>query len=437
MVADDAVTDRSSKSAWFSTAKVEPKNAGCKTLPVGKPGCLNKLTFVMTGCMDSLERDDAKKLIEKYGGRATGSVSGKTSYLIAGVDEFGEVLKGSKYKKAEGMSSCKIIDENDLFKLIQPDYDADAATQEQGDERFDFDAMESSPEPSPAKPAAPSVVQLAAGAAGEAAAAPAAKPAAAPATADSMSLWTEKYKPKSVKDLIGNQSEIQKLHQWLNGWKRALQVNNAANKAAADKKKGAKVAKSKEMKKACLVSGPPGIGKTSAATLVARELGYEVLEFNASSVRNKKALNEAILPLIGNRSIGEFYVSQNEKTKETVLIMDECDGMGSGDRGGMACLIELIKISKIPIICICNDRQHQKVSSTSSTSSASITSSASTPPPPHPSTTISLLNGVPVSALIVSVSQSQSVSVRRVWRRSDRLPHTASTFHSRDLRRDT
>ena len=130
MTADDAVTDRSSKSAWFSTAKVEPKNAGCKALPVGKPGCLNKLTFVMTGCMDSLERDEAKALIEKYGGRATGSVSGKTSYLIAGVDEFGEVLKGSKHKKAEGMSSCKIIDENDLFKLIQPDYNPDQAISE-------------------------------------------------------------------------------------------------------------------------------------------------------------------------------------------------------------------------------------------------------------------------------------------------------------------
>ena len=118
------VADRS----WFSWGKDEPKS--CNALPVGKPGSLNKLTFVMTGCMDSLKRDDMKKLIEKYGGRVTGAVSGKTSYLISGVDEFGEVLKRFKYKKAEGMHSCKIIDENDLFKLIQPDYDPDDAISE-------------------------------------------------------------------------------------------------------------------------------------------------------------------------------------------------------------------------------------------------------------------------------------------------------------------
>ena len=41
--------------------------------------------------------------------------------------------------------------------------------------------------------------------------------------------------------------------------------------------------------------------------------------------------------------------------------MDEVDGMGAGDRQGMAELIKLIKQSKIPIICICNDRQSQKV----------------------------------------------------------------------------
>ena len=66
-------------------------------------------------------------------------------------------------------------------------------------------------------------------------------------------------------------------------------------------------------------------------------------------------------PLIGNRSIGEFYTSGDAQTKEIVLIMDECDGMSGSDRGGIAMLIELIKETKYPIICICNDRQHQKV----------------------------------------------------------------------------
>lgn len=36
--------------------------------------------------------------------------------------------------------------------------------------------------------------------------------------------------------------------------------------------------------------------------------------------------------------------------------MDEVDGVGSGDRGGIAALISVIKLTKTPIICICNDR---------------------------------------------------------------------------------
>lgn len=43
--------------------------------------------------------------------------------------------------------------------------------------------------------------------------------------------------------------------------------------------------------------------------------------------------------------------------------MDEVDGMSAGDRGGVADLIASIKISKVPIICICNDRYSQKLKS--------------------------------------------------------------------------
>lgn len=43
--------------------------------------------------------------------------------------------------------------------------------------------------------------------------------------------------------------------------------------------------------------------------------------------------------------------------------MDEVDGMSSGDRGGVAAIINMIKNSKIPIICICNDRSSDKIRS--------------------------------------------------------------------------
>jgi replication factor C subunit 1 len=47
--------------------------------------------------------------------------------------------------------------------------------------------------------------------------------------------------------------------------------------------------------------------------------------------------------------------------KQIAIIMDEVDGMSSGDRGGITALISIIKKSRVPIICICNDRHSPKV----------------------------------------------------------------------------
>lgn len=50
-------------------------------------------------------------------------------------------------------------------------------------------------------------------------------------------------------------------------------------------------------------------------------------------------------------------------SQKSALIMDEVDGMSGGDRGGVADLIASIKSSRVPIICICNDRYSQKLKS--------------------------------------------------------------------------
>lgn len=56
--------------------------------------------------------------------------------------------------------------------------------------------------------------------------------------------------------------------------------------------------------------------------------------------------------------------SEKGMTRKHVLLMDEVDGMaGNEDRGGMQELIQLIKNSSIPIICMCNDRNHPKIRS--------------------------------------------------------------------------
>jgi replication factor C subunit 1 len=108
---------------------------------------------------------------------------------------------------------------------------------------------------------------------------------------------------------------------------------------------------SSHKQKAALISGPPGIGKTTTATLVSNLCGYEVIEFNASDTRNQKSLDEHVSDLMDNRTITEFQKSQplssKKSSKKQVLVMDEVDGMSSGDRGGIAQLNKLIKTSKV------------------------------------------------------------------------------------------
>lgn len=117
--------------------------------------------------------------------------------------------------------------------------------------------------------------------------------------------------------------------------------------------------------KAALLSGPPGIGKTTTATLVCKELGYDTVEFNASDTRSKRLLQEQVSEILKNKSLFGYMTGHEKRASARhVLLMDEVDGMaGNEDRGGMAELIGLIKESSIPIICMCNDRQHQKMRS--------------------------------------------------------------------------
>lgn len=107
------------------------------------------------------------------------------------------------------------------------------------------------------------------------------------------------------------------------------------------------------------------LGKTTTATLVCKELGFDAVEFNASDTRSKRLLKEEVSELLSNKSLyGYFHGNAQAVTKKHVLIMDEVDGMaGNEDRGGIQELIGLIKESSVPIICMCNDRNHQKMRS--------------------------------------------------------------------------
>jgi DNA ligase (NAD+) len=74
-------------------------------------GPLAGRTFVLTGTLPTLSRDDAKALLEAAGATVSGSVSKKTDYVVAGADA------GSKLSKAQQLG-LEILDENALRKLI-------------------------------------------------------------------------------------------------------------------------------------------------------------------------------------------------------------------------------------------------------------------------------------------------------------------------------
>ncbi|KAF7680978.1 Replication factor C subunit 1 [Astathelohania contejeani] len=143
-----------------------------------------------------------------------------------------------------------------------------------------------------------------------------------------MCIWAEKWRPTCAAELVGNQSNLRSLMGFLRGETKF---------------------------KAALLSGQPGIGKTTAAYIACREIGLETIEFNASDVRNKGAITNRIRSVIGHHSL-----STSLKITRKVLIMDEIDGMTS-DRGGLTELLQVIKQSAIPIICICNDRMNPKI----------------------------------------------------------------------------
>ena len=75
-------------------------------------------------------------------------------------------------------------------------------------------------------------------------------------------MWSEKYRPKNILDLVGNEEPRKLLVEWFTKWKKGL--------------------------KPILLVGPPGIGKTTLANLIAKQFNYDLISLNASDVRNRQ-----------------------------------------------------------------------------------------------------------------------------------------------------
>ena len=327
--------------AWgYNDTRAEPPNKGVKIAPRGPNDCLEGVTVVVSGVLDSLEREEAEDYVKRHGGKVTSTVSGKTTYLLVGMD-----CGKSKYNKAK-QHGTTLIDEDGLFAMVAACGEKPAVE-------------EIKPEPAPASAAAKSPVPTPKPSPKPSAAAPSAPPPAPVKKAkgeDETPLWVNKYKPNQPAQLIGNGAKIAELRKFLTTWEDVHL-------------KGPEIKGKDKPMKSVLISGAPGVGKSSAATIIAKQLGFEVVEVNASDTRGAsgkdvkegvggKASN-AIREMVTNRAVNFF----TGKPKKMCLIMDEVDGMSGGDRGGVQELIACIKISKIPIICICNDKYNQKLKS--------------------------------------------------------------------------
>ena len=119
------------------------------------------------------------------------------------------------------------------------------------------------------------------------------------------------------------------------------------------------------------VYGAPGTGKTYFAKDILRELNYDIIHYDAGDIRNKTVISDLTKYNMSDKNILSMF---NKKTeyKKIAIVMDEIDGMNSGDKGGINSLIKLIRpkktkkqkkeaITMIPIICISNFHVDKKI----------------------------------------------------------------------------
>lgn len=350
--------DPDAKFDWRATAgraEPAPLQGSSGDMPSGSDTCLAGLTFVFTGVLQRWGRTEGQELVKRHGGKVTGAPSKKTSYVVLGKD-----AGPSKLQKIRDMD-IKTIDEDGLTQLIEKltavgnkgDTKAQAAYKEKQrkeEEKIHEQAAEIEKEEQRRQKELKTVSATAS--TKTASAIPAASQNEASAV-DSR-LWTTKYAPTSLNQICGNKATVEKIQRWLQRFPKNLKTGF---KLAGPDGSG--------VFRAVMLHGPPGIGKTTAAHLVAKLEGYDIVERNASDTRSKKLIEEGLRGVLNTNSLHGYFAGDGKKVeqskKKLVLIMDEVDGMSAGDRGGVGALAAVCKKTEIPMILICNDRRLPKM----------------------------------------------------------------------------
>jgi replication factor C large subunit len=144
--------------------------------------------------------------------------------------------------------------------------------------------------------------------------------------------WTIKYRPKTSREVAGNKTAIEKLREWIDSWTRG-----------------------EPSKKAVLLFGPAGVGKTAVSEAMARERGWDLVEINASDKRSGEILSK----IAGLASTQTTLFSMGR-----LILLDEVDGINlREDQGAITTILQIIKETKHPMILTANDAWDPKTRS--------------------------------------------------------------------------
>lgn len=136
--------------------------------------------------------------------------------------------------------------------------------------------------------------------------------------------WPEKHRPMSLDQIVGNTDTISIMKTWILSWKISVPDKRAA-----------------------LLIGPPGTGKTASIGALANELDMEIVEFNSSDKRNKDSIETLVWRAASQQTLDG---------RARLILLDEVDGLsGTSDRGGVGAIIKVIKDSVHPIVMTAND----------------------------------------------------------------------------------
>ncbi|KAI1326221.1 hypothetical protein F5Y16DRAFT_235708 [Xylariaceae sp. FL0255] len=167
-------------------------------------------------------------------------------------------------------------------------------------------------------------------------------------------LWTEKYRARNFMDLVGDDHTNRQVLKWLKRWEPIV-FPGAPRSRTAIRRPGAKIEAEEEKphRKILMLTGPPGLGKTTLAHVCAKQAGYEVMEINASDERSSNVVKNRIRTSLGTENVKTVQHSKSEPGKQqkaarpVCVVVDEVDGVvtgsgGSGEGGFVKALMDLI-----------------------------------------------------------------------------------------------